>query len=135
MSHGFKGRQADTAAEAAEDWHDHREAAGDRTPATGLPPGSKLDAQKPRWSLFPWDALEAVLSVLEHGAVKYSVDGWTKVPESRRRYYDALMRHLVAWWGGERLDRESGLPHLAHLSCNALFLLALELRAHKEADR
>ena len=35
----------------------------------------------------------------------------------------ACHRHLQAWWSGERLDKESGLPHLAHAVCCLLFLM------------
>ncbi len=88
--------------------------------------GAKLDAGKPRWSLLPWQAVARVVEVLEYGARKYAVDNWRLVPDARRRYFDAAQRHLLAWWGGELVDAESGLPHLAHAACCALFLLAFE---------
>ena len=37
-----------------------------------------------------------------------------------------LRRHLPAWKEGEAVDTESGLPRLAHVLCNAAFLVALE---------
>ena len=87
--------------------------------------GTKHDAGKPRWSLMPWDALTEVLRVLEHGAEKYAPDNWRHV-EPVERYWDAAMRHLVAWQQGRRIDEESGLPTLAHAACCVLFLLARE---------
>lgn len=59
-------------------------------------------------------------------------DNWRKVPELRRRYYAAAMRHLVAWWGGERLDPESGLHHLAHALCCVAFVLETELEGENK---
>jgi hypothetical protein len=41
------------------------------------------------------------------------------------RYYAAALRHLPAWRGGEELDPESGLTHLAHALANAAFLMEL----------
>lgn len=84
--------------------------------------GTKYDTGKRIWSLLPWEPLGLVVDVLMSGAKKYSPNNWMKVnpPE---RYLDAAMRHLVARLQGEVLDKESGLPHLAHLTCCALFSL------------
>jgi hypothetical protein len=87
----------------------------------------KHDAGKPRWSLLPRGVIRQVLAVLEFGASKYAPHAWQDVPDARRRYYDAAMRHLDAWWSGvgvdDETDRESGLPHLAHAACCVLFLM------------
>lgn len=85
--------------------------------------GTKHDTGKPRWSLLPIDTIGQVVAVLEHGAKKYGDDNWRYVENGRTRYYDALMRHVDAWWRGEDNDPESGLPHLAHAACCILFLL------------
>ena len=88
------------------------------TPITGV----KHDAGKTRPSLLPWSALQPVIDVLEFGAKKYSAGGWKKV--SPERYREALLRHAMAYAEDpEGADADSGLPHLAHLACNALFLL------------
>ena len=88
--------------------------------------GVKADSGKRRFSLFPLCALTAIVDVLEFGARKYSPGNWMTVPDARTRYWDAAVRHLVAWREGERLDPESGLPHLAHAGCCVIFLLALD---------
>jgi Domain of unknown function (DUF5664) len=88
--------------------------------------GVKFDIGKPRWSLLPLRAVALVVDVLEYGAQKYAPDNWRKVPDWRQRYYDAAMRHILAWRLGGRLDAESGLPHLAHAICCLLFALELE---------
>ena len=88
----------------------------------------KLDGGKLRPSLFPWRAVWPVLAVLEFGARKYAPHAWRKV--ERERYVDALLRHSIEFverYADEGVlcaDNESGLPVLAHLACNALFLLA-----------
>lgn len=38
--------------------------------------------------------------------------------------YDACQRHLHAFWSGEDLDPESGLPHLAHAAWHCAAMLA-----------
>lgn len=81
---------------------------------------------KLRYDLVPPGSLAALARVLTHGAQVYVPDGWRKVPNARARYTAALMRHLEAWRAGEKLDRKSKLPHLAHVICNAVFLLELD---------
>lgn len=83
----------------------------------------KNDKGKPRWSLIPSGTLSQIIKVLEFGAAFYQVDNWQGVPNARTRYYDAVMRHVEAWWRGEKNDPETGLPHLAHAATCLLFLM------------
>lgn len=85
--------------------------------------GLKFDAGKPLMSLLPVGTLEKVAEVLTFGAKKYSANSWQNVDNAETRYLDALMRHLEAHRRGEERDPDSGLTHLQHLTCNALFLL------------
>lgn len=91
--------------------------------------GVKYDSGKPRWDLLPLKATTKIVEVLTYGAQKYAPDNWRHVQEPKRRYYAAAMRHIVSWAQGERLDPESGQPHLAHAACCLLFLLELEEEA------
>jgi hypothetical protein len=91
--------------------------------------GIKHDGAKPRWSLLPWAALEVVVQLLDIGAQKYP-DGpegpnWQRVPGAEQRYLDALTRHVAEAQkhGVFALDPETGLPHLAAVAVNSLFLL------------
>lgn len=84
--------------------------------------GFKADGDKPRWDLLPWGPVEDVVEVLTFGAREYAPDNWQKVENPRRRYFAAAVRHIAAWWRGERLDPKSGKPHLAHAGCCLLFL-------------
>lgn len=94
------------------------------------------DAGKPRFSLLPLDAIMHVVAVMEFGAAKYGAGNWRKC-EGQTRYFDAAMRHLVAWWtatsDAEKRDGETGASHLAHAVCCLLFLLAFEVRARSTA--
>lgn len=84
--------------------------------------GGKYDVGKLQYGLIEPEFLEGIAEVLTSGAVKYSPGNWKKVANGPDRYYDALMRHLLAWKKGELLDPESGKPHLAHVACNVMFL-------------
>jgi hypothetical protein len=85
--------------------------------------GLKFDTMKPRPSLFPAEAILATSRVLTSGSTKYSDDNWKLVPGAKKRYLDALWRHLLAYQSGEKLDPETGENHLAHVMCNVSFLL------------
>jgi len=88
--------------------------------------GMKFDGGKPRWSLLPKGTVLQIIEALEFGAAKYAENTWQHVENGRQRYYDALMRHMEAWWAGEKADPESGLSHLAHAGCCLVFLLWLD---------
>lgn len=95
-------------------------------------PGRKDDQGKMRVELLPVRALLAIAAVMTFGAAKYGDDNWQNVTP-RRRYYGAALRHLFARALGERIDPESGLPHLAHAACCVLFLLSGEV-GHDPTD-
>lgn len=82
----------------------------------------KDNATKSLMGCLPPKALAATARVLTFGAKKYGRDNWHKAP-AFSTYYDALLRHLNAWWGGEDLDPDTGQSHLAHATCCVLFLL------------
>lgn len=86
---------------------------------------AKADAGKPRPTLVPVSLIEAVASIREYGVKKYhDPDNWQKVEP--QRYKDAAYRHWLAYIKGEKLDPESGLPHLHHCACNLAFLIEME---------
>jgi hypothetical protein len=91
------------------------------------PVGVKFDHGKTRYDLYTQEALDQIGQVLTYGAAKYADRNWEKgIPYGR--VFAAIMRHLWAWWGGEKNDPESGLNHLAHAGCNIVFLLTFEKR-------
>jgi hypothetical protein len=86
-------------------------------------PGRKDDHGKLPYDLLPWGPIRYVVQVLQFGADQYGIDNWKIVPKHRSRYFSAAMRHVLAWFQGEKLDSQSGLPHLAHAVTCLLFLL------------
>lgn len=84
---------------------------------------AKKDAGKPRMWLLPFVSLYEIAKVLTFGAKKYAAHSWQTVPDGEERYANALMRHLTSINEGEIYDKESGLLHIAHVGCNALFLI------------
>lgn len=94
----------------------------------------KNDLCKPMMNLLPFESLEAVAMVLNHGAKTYGENTWQKVENAKERYEAALLRHLTAYKKGEKTDKESGLNHMAHLACNALFMLWFEIQENKGSE-
>lgn len=72
------------------------------------------------------EAMMELAAVYGHGSEKYA-------PYNFRRGYpwswsfDAMMRHLWLFWGGEDWDRDSGRHHMAHAAWHALNLLQYSL--------
>lgn len=97
-------------------------------------PFLKHDHGKPAFDLLPPRALADVSAVLGYGANKYAAHNWRKATRWGR-YSAAALRHVFAWLSGEDLDKESGLPHLAHATCCLLFLLELQSTGVGEDDR
>lgn len=106
----------------------------DQPVVTKETPGIKFDQGKLPWHLFPPDALDAILQVLDYGAVKYSPRNWEK-GMAWSRCFSACMRHMWAYWRGEDYDPETGFLHTAHAACCILFLLGYQLRGIGEDDR
>jgi len=87
---------------------------------------------KLKWSLIDFKSLEGMVRVLEKGSKKYDAHNWKKgMPVSQ--VSESLMRHLFDFLNGEDYDKETGLHHISHLMCNAMFLEYI-LREKPEFD-
>ncbi len=81
----------------------------------------RFNEGKLRWSLVDFPSLEGMVRVLEAGCKKYAEGNWKKGLPMREQC-DSMMRHLTALMSGELNDPETGLPHIAHIQCNAMFM-------------
>jgi hypothetical protein len=95
--------------------------------------GVKYDAGKARWSLLPFDAVEAIVWILNYGAKKYTDRNW-ELGMDWDRVFDACQRHMTDWWQrrdkgkGPGKDADTGYSDLWHAGCCILFLIAYEMR-------
>lgn len=95
--------------------------------------GRKFDKDKLKYGLVPPKALASVVEALTHGANKYSPFNWKGVESYR--YVDATYRHLESARQGDKIDKDSGLPHLALAITNLMFLLDRQLETgHNEFE-
>lgn len=94
--------------------------------------GVKNDSGKPRTDLLSSKAMLEIAKVMSHGATKYKANNW-RGGIAWSRVIGAAFRHLMAFNDGVDKDPETGLSHIAHLACCAMFLLEYE-QTHKELD-
>ena len=96
----------------------------------------KFDAEKTRLDLLSVPALLGISDVLTHGAKKYADNNWRSSGGLEwHRLIRAAMKHLLAFQAGEDLDAESGLPHIDHLLCCAMFLSEYQKTGLGKDDR
>jgi len=81
----------------------------------------KFDSKKNRLELIEPEFILGVGKVLSFGAEKYAPDNW-KLVDDLKRYEGAMLRHMMAYMGGEKTDPETGISHLHHISANGMFL-------------
>jgi len=83
--------------------------------------GKKFDEAKAKYWPIYWPAVEEMARALLLGIDKYGVKNYHGLSEFR--ITDAMFRHLIAHMEGEYYDKESKLPHMAHVAANAMMLI------------
>ena len=94
--------------------------------------GGEKGVKPARYSLLPVEALEQVAELYARGAEKYAEHNW-RLGYDWSKSYDSLMRHANAFWRGEDIDEEMGLPHMAAVAFHSLTLLTFMVE-HPEFD-
>lgn len=74
-------------------------------------PKDAVGMSKSPLSVISTPALHAIGLAMMEGARKYGRHNYRKAGIRYSVYYDAVMRHMNAWWEGEDFDKDSGLPH------------------------
>jgi len=75
---------------------------------------------KPKWGYVHFESLVPMIRVLEFGAKKYEPDNWKKGLDLKE-ILESLQRHLAKLMDGEENDEETGISHMGHIQCNAMF--------------
>jgi len=75
-------------------------------------PKDRIGRDKAPMSTVPANVLIEVGTAMMEGALKYGRHNFRAADVRASVYYDAGLRHLMAWWEGENNDPDSGVSHL-----------------------
>ena len=125
--------------EAAQDAYEHPETIDDRILRVDLseeghkvyyetgevrtvsPTGGEKGVKPEQYQSIPVTALRELAEHFAKGAEKYGDHNFRKGYEWSKSY-SALLRHLMAFWGGEDIDPETGSKHVTAVAWHALAL-------------
>lgn len=90
-------------------------------------PKDRLGAKKVNLHLVPPASKIYQALAMENGAKKYGPYNWRDKKVQLSIYISAIQRHVDAFFDGEELAEDSGVPHLAHAIANlGIIIDALE---------
>lgn len=96
--------------------------------------GRKYDGGKLRYDLIPVLALEEMVKGLTFGTIKYDDNNWVKVPNGRKRYLSAALRHIQEYRKGVLWDEEQNIHHLSAAMNNLSFIVEKDLRGWEDVE-
>jgi len=98
-------------------------------------PKSRIGIRKPGIRAIPPVALIHLGQGMENGCEKYGLTNWRENSVSAAVYYEAAMRHFMAWWDGEQNAADSGVHHLGHVMACCSIILDAEAQGCLIDDR
>lgn len=98
-------------------------------------PKDVVGVRKAPFSCIPWGPVGEVAVGMQEGAMKYGRHNYRNEGVAASTYFDATMRHLVAWWEGEDIDPDSGLSHVAKAVTSLLVLRDAQMNGKCRDDR
>lgn len=98
-------------------------------------PKDVIGVRKAAMSVLPGNVLVDVALGLMEGAAKYGRHNYRGVGVRASVYYDATMRHLLAWWEGEDIDPDSALSHITKAIASLVVLRDAMMQGMCEDDR
>ena len=75
-------------------------------------PKDSVGIKKVPFSTVPSEVVAEIGLAMLEGARKYGRHNYRIAGVRSSVYYDALFRHITAWWEGEDIDPDSGLNHV-----------------------
>lgn len=78
-------------------------------------PKDVVGIRKAPMSTVPANVMAEIGVAMLEGAAKYGRHNYRAAGVRASVYYDAAMRHLIAWWEGEDIDPDSGMSHITKL--------------------
>jgi hypothetical protein len=78
--------------------------------------------KKRQYHHMPVQVLNEVADAMTEGADKYGTYNWRWEKLHYSDYYSAALRHLMAFYGGEDCDQDSGLSHITKAIAGLIIL-------------
>lgn len=98
-------------------------------------PKSAAGVKKVPMSVIPTPVLSEVAVALFEGDAKYGRYNYRVSGARASVYYDALLRHIFAWWEGEDIDPASGIHHVTKAISGLIVLRDCIMRGVFNDDR
>lgn len=98
-------------------------------------PKDAVGIKKVPMSVVPATVIAEVAVGMMEGALKYGRHNYRSIGVRGSVYYDATMRHLMAWWEGEDTDPDSQLSHITKAITSLTVLRDSMLRKNWVDDR
>jgi hypothetical protein len=89
---------------------------------------------KNKVNLIPYSAVLRVGEVMTWGVPKHGPYSVRTDPRSTDDHVEATLRHLFKDRSGEKLDSESGKPHLWHAAARLLMAIGVDEQQKKDAE-
>jgi hypothetical protein len=90
---------------------------------------------KPTFEAIPPIAIFGLGAAMADGAKKYGRYNWRSTEVTASVFYNAMLRHLFAWWSGEDYALDSLIHHLNHLQASAAIIQDAQLHNVFNDDR
>ncbi len=97
-------------------------------------PKDAIGSKKAPLSTLPWPVLYELGAAMLEGACKYRRHNYRVAGVRASVYFDAAMRHLVAWWEGEDIDSDSGVHHITKCIAGLLVLRDAQMQGKLAQD-
>lgn len=98
-------------------------------------PKDAVGIRKAPMSTVPMGVMAEVGVAMLEGAVKYGRHNYRAVGVRTSVYFDAAMRHLIAFWEGEDIDPDSGMSHITKAITTLTVLRDAQMQSKCEDDR
>ncbi len=98
-------------------------------------PKDTIGIRKVSMSTVPAGVLAELAVAMTEGALKYGRHNYRVGQVRASVYYDAAMRHLMAWWEGENIDEGSALSHVTKAIASLVVLCDAIQQDRLEDDR
>lgn len=98
-------------------------------------PKDMVGTRKAPMSTVPANVIAEVGVAMLEGASKYGRHNYRIAGVRSSVYYDAVMRHLMAWWEGEDIDPDSGMSHITKAITSLVVLRDAMMQGMATDDR